>query len=168
MLPSLQCYGRICSWHPRKTDCLLSELKPKCPWVLSKFKQKPCTTEFCLNRIKDGCVFANNLHSRRGGELCEGILSLKSAMQAGFSVSTRWKCTGREEPGSPVSSFGRWAQKEIGEKRENPELGTFVGDLLPFFLAWLTVFLPGESQGWGSLVGCRLWGRTESDTTEMT
>ena len=24
------------------------------------------------------------------------------------------------------------------------------------------VFLPGESQGWGSLVGCRLWGRTES------
>ena len=23
------------------------------------------------------------------------------------------------------------------------------------------VFLPGESQGWGSLVGCRLWGHTE-------
>ena len=22
------------------------------------------------------------------------------------------------------------------------------------------VFLPGESQGWGSLVGCRLWGHT--------
>ena len=30
------------------------------------------------------------------------------------------------------------------------------------------VFLPRESQGWGSLVGCRLWGRTESDTTEVT
>ena len=30
------------------------------------------------------------------------------------------------------------------------------------------VFLPGESQGWGSLVGCLLWGRTESDTTEVT
>ena len=30
------------------------------------------------------------------------------------------------------------------------------------------VFLPGESQGWGSLVGCRVWGRTESDTTEVT
>ena len=28
------------------------------------------------------------------------------------------------------------------------------------------IFLPGESQGWGSLVGCRLWGCTESDTTE--
>ena len=30
------------------------------------------------------------------------------------------------------------------------------------------VFLPGESQGQGSLVGCRLWGRTESDTTKVT
>ena len=28
--------------------------------------------------------------------------------------------------------------------------------------------LPGESQGRGNLVGCRLWGRTESDTTEVT
>ena len=30
------------------------------------------------------------------------------------------------------------------------------------------VFLPGESQGWGSLVGCRLWGRTELATIEAT
>ena len=30
------------------------------------------------------------------------------------------------------------------------------------------VFLPGESQGWGSLVGCRLWGCTELDTTDAT
>ena len=28
------------------------------------------------------------------------------------------------------------------------------------------VFLPGESQGQRSLVGCHLWGRTESDMTE--
>ena len=28
------------------------------------------------------------------------------------------------------------------------------------------VFLPGESQGWGSLVGCRLWGHAELDTTD--
>ena len=32
----------------------------------------------------------------------------------------------------------------------------------------LPVFLPGESQGQRSLVGCCLWGRTESDTTEAT
>ena len=30
------------------------------------------------------------------------------------------------------------------------------------------VFLPGESQGPQSLVGCRLWGRTELDRTEAT
>ena len=30
------------------------------------------------------------------------------------------------------------------------------------------VFLPGESQGRGSLVGCHLWGRTNLDTTEAT
>ena len=28
--------------------------------------------------------------------------------------------------------------------------------------------LPGQSQGQGSLVGCRLWGHAESDTTEAT
>ena len=31
-----------------------------------------------------------------------------------------------------------------------------------------SVLVPGESQGQGSLVGCRLWGRTESDTNEAT
>ena len=30
------------------------------------------------------------------------------------------------------------------------------------------MFLPGESQGQGSLLGCRLWGCIESDTTEVT
>ena len=31
-----------------------------------------------------------------------------------------------------------------------------------------SVLLPEESRGRGSLVGFRLWGRTESDTTEAT
>ena len=41
---------------------------------------------------------------------------------------------------------------------------------LGFHLSWQStpVFLPGESQGQGSLVGCRLWGRTESNTTKAT
>ena len=30
------------------------------------------------------------------------------------------------------------------------------------------VFLPGEPQGWRGLVGCHLWGGTESDMTEAT
>ena len=42
------------------------------------------------------------------------------------------------------------------------------------FLHWrrkwqpIPVFLPGESQGRRSLVGCCLWGHTELDMTEMT
>ena len=35
-------------------------------------------------------------------------------------------------------------------------------------MATTPVFLPGESQGRGSLVGCCLWGRTELDRTEAT
>ena len=35
-------------------------------------------------------------------------------------------------------------------------------------MATISVFLPGESQGQGSLVGCCLCGCTESDTTEAT
>ena len=46
--------------------------------------------------------------------------------------------------------------------------------LLTIYIFWrrkwqpTPVFLPGESQGQRSLVGCHLWGRTESDTTEAT
>ena len=35
-------------------------------------------------------------------------------------------------------------------------------------MATHSLFLPGESQGRASLVGCRLWGHTELDTTEAT
>ena len=35
-------------------------------------------------------------------------------------------------------------------------------------MATHSIVLPGESQGWGSLVGCHPWGRTESDMTEVT
>ena len=31
----------------------------------------------------------------------------------------------------------------------------------------MPVLLPGKSHGWGSLVGYRLWGRKELDTTEQ-
>ena len=32
----------------------------------------------------------------------------------------------------------------------------------------IPAFLPGKSQGQRSLVGCHLWGHTESDMTEAT
>ena len=41
---------------------------------------------------------------------------------------------------------------------------------IPLGRTWqpIPVFLPRESQGQRSLVSCRLWGSTESDTTEAT
>ena len=37
----------------------------------------------------------------------------------------------------------------------------------PHSIVHQAVFLPGESQGWRSLVGCHLWGRTGSDTAYL-
>ena len=50
---------------------------------------------------------------------------------------------------------------------------TFIGKVMSLLFNMLSrlitpVFLPGESQGRRSLVGCCLWGHTESDTTEAT
>ena len=62
--------------------------------------------------------------------------------------------------------------EEPGRLQSMGSLG--VGNDFTFtFMCWrrkwqpTPVFLPGESQGRGSLVGCRLWGRTELDTTEQ-
>ena len=61
---------------------------------------------------------------------------------------------------------------EIRERKSQLLVESICKDLNP--MDWrrkwqpTPVFLPGESQGWGNLVGCPLWGRTESDTTEAT
>ena len=63
---------------------------------------------------------------------------------------------------------GAWKAAVHGVARSQTRLSDFT------FKHWrrkwqpTPVFLPGESQGRGSLVGCRLWGRTEPDMTEAT
>ena len=64
-----------------------------------------------------------------------------------------------------------WAAVHVVAKsrtRLNDFTFTFHFHALEKEMATTPVFLPGESQGQGSLVGFRLWGRTESDTSEMT
>src|SRR5574337_1309236 len=67
---------------------------------------------------------------------------------------------------------GAWWAAVHGVDNSRTRLSDFT--LLFTFMHWrrkwhpTPVFLPGESQGRGSLVGCRLWGHTESDTTEVT
>ena len=74
-----------------------------------------------------------------------------------------WKIPRAEEPGRLQS---------MGLLRVGHDWATSVS--LFTFMHWrrkwqpTPVFLPGESQGWWGLVGCCLWGRTESDTTEVT
>ena len=82
----------------------------------------------------------------------------------GAPLSTlAWKIPWTEEPGR-LQSMG---SLQVGHDWAT-SLWLFT------FMRWrrtwqpTPVFLPRESQGWGSLVGCRLWGRTESDTTEAT
>ena len=67
---------------------------------------------------------------------------------------------------------GAWWAAVYGVTKSRARLSdftfTFHFPALEKEMAPTPVFLPGESQGWGSLVGCRLWGHTESDTTEAT
>ena len=90
-----------------------------------------------------------------------GVPSEKA--MAPHSSTLAWKIPWTEEPGRLQS---------MGSQRVRHD-GVTSLSLFPF-MHWrrkwqpTPVFLPGESQGLGSLVGCHLWGRIESDTTEVT
>ena len=63
---------------------------------------------------------------------------------------------------------GAWWAAVHGDAKSQPRLSNLT------FTHWgrkwqpTPVFLPGESQGRGRLVGCHLWGHTELDMTEAT
>ena len=88
---------------------------------------------------------------------------LSEKAMAPHSSTLAWKIPRMEEPGRLQS---------MGSLRIGNDWATSLS--LFTFMHWrrkwqpTLVFLPGESQGRGSLVGCRLWGHTESDTTEVT
>ena len=64
---------------------------------------------------------------------------------------------------------GAWWAAVHGVAKSGTRLSDFTFTFMHWRRTWqpTPVFLPGEPQGRGSLVGCRLWGRTESDTTEV-
>ena len=90
-------------------------------------------------------------------------LDLPEKAMAPHSSTLAWKIPWMEEPGR-LQSMGSW---RVGHDWAT-SLSLFT------FMHWrrkwqpTPVLLPGESQGRWSLVDCRLWGRTESDTTEAT
>ena len=83
---------------------------------------------------------------------------------APHSSTLAWKIPWMEEPGGPHGVA--WGREESDTTSLSLSLFTF----MHWRRKWqpTPVFLPGESQGRASLVGCHLWGRTESDTTEVT
>ena len=96
--------------------------------------------------------------------ICFYIVSWPIGEGSGTHSSTlAWKIPWTEEPGGLQS---------MELLRVGHDWATSLS--LFTFMRWrrkwqpTPVFLPGESQGRGSLAGCRLWGRTELDTTEAT
>ena len=89
-------------------------------------------------------------------------INMEEAM-APHSSTLAWKIPWTEEPGG-LQSMG---SRRIGHDWADFTF-TFHFHALEKEMEPTLVFLPGESQGQQSLVGCRLWGRTESDTTEVT
>ena len=91
------------------------------------------------------------------------VSTVPEKAMAPYSSTLAWKIPWTEEPGRLQS---------MGSLRVRHDRATSLS--LFTFMHWrrkwqpTPVFLPGESQGRGSLVGCHLWGRTESDMTEVT
>ena len=88
-------------------------------------------------------------------------LASEKAM-APHSSTLAWKIPRTEEPGGL-----QWAH---GVAKSQTRLSDFLFTFMHWRRKWqpTPVFLPGESQGRWNLVGCRLWGHTESDMTEVT
>ena len=96
-------------------------------------------------------------------DLAGSNVSVLEKAMAPHSSTLAWKIPWTEERGRLQS---------MGSLRVGHDSATSLS--LFTFMHWrrkwrpTPVFLPGESQGQGSLAGCRLWGRTESDTIEVT
>ena len=70
---------------------------------------------------------------------------------------------------NPMDGGSWWATVHWVAKSQT-RLSDFTFTFMHWRRQWqpTPVFLPGEPQGWQSLVDCHLWGRTESDMTEVT
>ena len=107
--------------------------------------------------LRTGC----SISAKKAIGILIGMYWISEKAMATHSSTLAWKIPWMEEPGRLQSM----RSLRVGHDWET-SLSLFT------FMRWrrkwqpTPVFLPGESQGQGSLVGCYLWGRTESDTTE--
>ena len=97
----------------------------------------------------------------------ENLLKTLKSVHSALCVHIGWmKCRTRNKK-TRILVIVLKGKREQG-KRGRIEKKNFYQMQSPWRRKWQpsAVFLPGESQGRGSLVGCSPWGRTESDTTE--
>ena len=119
----------------------------------------PCSWTCCSCCLDAIPFFFLNL----GCYLDSAPISASEKAMAAHSSTLAWQIPWTEEPGRLQS---------MGSRRVGHDWTTSLS--LFTFIHWrrkwqpTPVFLPGESQGWGGLVGCHLCGCTESDTTEAT
>jgi len=97
---------------------------------------------------------------------------------ATHSIILAWRIPCKEKPGGPQSISSqriRHDWSDLAHVHHELELNIclqffFLGMFIHIIRRrqWhpTPVLLPGKSHGWRSLVGCSLWGREESDTTE--
>ena len=95
--------------------------------------------------------------------ICILLMHIMEKAMAAHSSTPAWKIPWTEEPGR-LQSMGSLRVRQ--DRATSLSLFTFMHRRRK--RQPTPVFLPGDSQGRGSLVGCCLWGRTESDTTEAT
>ena len=126
----------------------------------SKNSKKHHIDKWCL-RLVLLSVTSSHYH-----EFEEVSIPHSEKAMAFHSSTLAWRSPWTEEPGR-LQSMGSWRVRHTTEWLHfHFSLFTFIH----WRRKWqpTPVFLHGESQRRRSLVGCRLWGRTESDTTEAT
>ena len=108
------------------------------------------------------CLGSQHSPSWSGPE-CFWTICHRLRLMAPHSSTLAWKIPWTEEPGGLQSM----ESLRVGH---DWAISLSLFTLMHWRRKWqpTPVFLPGESQGRGSLVGCGLWGHTESDTTEVT
>ena len=152
---------------------------------MAKKHMKRCSTSLIIREMQTAIIchlilvrmvinkkYTNSKCWKEGGEEgihllcwweCKLLESLSEKAMAPHSSTLAWQIPWMEAPGR-LQSMGLLG---VGHDWETSL------SLFPF-MHWrrkwqpTPVFLPGESQGRGSLVGCYLWGLTELDTTEVT
>ena len=131
-------------------ESLEQSRKLKSPWKASHVG----TARMLLEHVEDRLLPCPGYYK----QCCDEHWGTRVSFPSGFlsvypgEKARSWGALGEARPGQSSLSAGALRYRAWAQSWSSAAL----------------VFLPGESQGQWSLVGCHLWGHTGSDTTEAT